>query len=74
MRCPRCNTIMKKTMHFEKDRQYAYNACPKCHTESRSKRLHLEEYDKEKTGYSDNLEKHDKQDNPIVKTASKQTK
>lgn len=43
MTCPRCNVIMKNTMHFEQDRKYRYCECPKCHDKTRGKRIHFED-------------------------------
>jgi hypothetical protein len=34
---------MKNIMHFEQDRNYRYNECPKCHDQTRGKRIHFED-------------------------------
>ena len=47
MLCPRCNKVMKTTMHFEQDKNYQYKECPKCHTKTKNKRIHFEDVLKE---------------------------
>lgn len=47
MLCPRCKTQMKNTMHFEQERQYQYNRCPKCQEKTKNKRIHFEDILKE---------------------------
>lgn len=46
MICPRCNIKMSQVMHFETNKQYAYNICPKCRKQTHQKRIHLDEYEK----------------------------
>lgn len=46
MKCPRCNQLMKNTMHFESGKQYTCHICPKCKQQTHQKRIHFEEYEK----------------------------
>ena len=54
MRCPRCNTIMIKTMHFEKDKNYTNHMCPKCYTNTHPKRIHFDEFERGKRNENKN--------------------
>lgn len=43
MLCPRCNNPMRNTMHFERNKRYQYNECPKCYDRTKNKRIHFED-------------------------------
>jgi len=48
MRCPKCNGIMSNVMHFEKDKDYAFNLCDRCQILTHKKRIHYDEKKDEK--------------------------
>lgn len=39
MYCPKCGTVMKRTMRFEPEKQSEFYRCGKCWFESKPKRL-----------------------------------
>ena len=43
MLCPKCNSAMRNTMHFEKDKRYQFNECSICHEKTKNKRIHFED-------------------------------
>lgn len=43
MLCPKCNSQMNNTMHFESGKKYQYHECSKCHEQTKHKRLHFED-------------------------------
>ena len=43
MLCTKCNSTMRNTMHFERDKRYQYNECPKCYDRTKNKRIHFED-------------------------------
>lgn len=43
MLCPRCNSKMNNTMHFESGKRYQYFKCSKCPEQTKSKRIHFED-------------------------------
>lgn len=46
MKCPRCNSLMRNVMHFEKGRKYQFNRCKNCLERTKNKRIHFEEVSK----------------------------
>ena len=47
MFCPNCNAVMKNVMHFEPDKQYQFNECPRCYKKTKNKRIHFDDVVKE---------------------------
>ena len=47
MFCPNCNAVMKNVMHFEPEKQYQFNECPKCYKKTKNKRIHFDDVVKE---------------------------
>ena len=45
MRCKRCNSEMKKVMHFEKGKSYQYNFCEKCLFPTRNKSIDFKQFE-----------------------------
>lgn len=50
MLCPNCSNKMKNTLHFESNKQYQFNRCPKCNERTKSKRIHFDELDNNERG------------------------
>lgn len=49
MFCPKCGSVMKNIMHFEEDKQYQFNECPRCLKRTKNKRIHFDDVLKEET-------------------------
>lgn len=47
MFCPKCGTVMKNIMHFEEDKKYQFNECPRCLKRTKNKRIHFDDVVKE---------------------------
>lgn len=43
MFCPKCGTVMKNIMHFEEDKKYQFNECPRCFKKTKNKRIHFDD-------------------------------
>ena len=49
MKCPKCGKEMSNMMHFESGKDYAYHSCKHCRKMTHRKRIHYEEFEREKS-------------------------